>query len=224
MALCRLQSSFPKLRAIVLLGATLAFVSGCSSARLTSSPSNPRYYSVGASTPKGGGKAFVGKPHFTNGRWYYPAKDPSYNRVGLASWYGEKFHGRKTANGEIYDVNRLTVAHPTLPLPSYLEVTNLENGRRLILRANDRGPFIAGRLVDVSERAARLLGFHRQGLVKVRVRYLRAAPLNGDDYHEEQFALQQRQNPMPQLRGPPRTLWTCQRRLESDPGLGDVAV
>jgi len=143
---------------------------------------------MGTPIPKGGGRRVIGKPHFANGRWYYPAADPNYNRIGKASWYGQDFRGRTTANGEIYDPDRLTTAHPTLPLPSYLRVTNLENGRSLILRANDRGPFIEGRLVDISERAAHLLGFHKAGLARARVKYMGPAPLSGDDSYEERMA------------------------------------
>jgi len=137
---------------------------------------------------KGGGHYKIGKPHFANGRWYRPAADPSYNRTGIGTWSGTRSHGRQTANGEIYDMDALTTAHPTLPMPSRLEITNLENGRQLILRLNDRGPFVDGRLVDVSRQAARLLGFERKGTARVRVRYLGPAPLNGDDRVERRSA------------------------------------
>lgn len=93
----------------------------------------------------------------------------AFAEVGVASWYGEPYHGRKTANGELYDMNMLTAAHRTLPLPTYVRVTNLENERSAVLRVNDRGPFIDGRIIDVSYGAAQLLGFVRQGLVKVRL-------------------------------------------------------
>ncbi len=93
----------------------------------------------------------------------------AFAEVGVASWYGEPYHGRKTANGEFYDMNLLTAAHPTLPLPTYVRVTNLENERSVVLRVNDRGPFIDGRIIDVSFGAAQLLGFVRQGLVRVRL-------------------------------------------------------
>lgn len=164
-----------------------ALLSGCSS-HSNRIDSSVALYSIGAPIPKGGGKRFVGRPHFTNGRWYHPAADPDYDQIGLASWYGRDFRGRTTANGERFDPDRLTTAHPTLPLPSYLEVTNLENGRVLLLRANDRGPFLEGRLVDISERAAHLLGFHKAGLVKARVKYIGPAPLSGDDALEERVA------------------------------------
>jgi rare lipoprotein A len=114
----------------------------------------------------------VGRPYEVDGIWYYPAVDWSYDQTGIASWYGKEFHGRYTANGEIFDLNALTAAHPTLPLPSIVQVTNLENGRSIELRVNDRGPYVAGRIIDVSRRAAQLLGFEEQGTAKVRVKLL----------------------------------------------------
>lgn len=119
----------------------------------------------------------IGSPYEVNGQWYYPQAVSRYAAVGVASWYGEDFHGQLTANGELYDMNRLTAAHPTLPLPSVVQVTNLENGRRLMVRVNDRGPFVRGRLIDLSQAAARSLGFERQGLARVRVDYLGPASL-----------------------------------------------
>ncbi|MEM6414865.1 MAG: septal ring lytic transglycosylase RlpA family protein [Pseudomonadota bacterium] len=119
----------------------------------------------------------IGKPYTINGRTYTPKVDPRYNRVGLASWYGPQFHGRPTANGEIFDKNRISAAHQTLPLPSIVEVRNLENGRRLFVRVNDRGPFVGDRIIDLSEAAARSLGFKDKGLAKVQVRYVRQAAL-----------------------------------------------
>jgi len=114
----------------------------------------------------------LGRPYEVSGIWYYPTFDAYYDETGVASWYGKDFHGRSTANGEVYDMNALTAAHKTLPLPSRVRVTNLENGRALILRVNDRGPFVAGRIIDVSRRGAQLLGFHKLGTAKVRVEYL----------------------------------------------------
>ena len=111
----------------------------------------------------------VGNPYQINGVWYYPAEDPYYDEEGIASWYGDPFHGRQTANGEIYDMNDLTAAHKTLPMPVFVRVTNLDNGRALVLRVNDRGPFVSGRIIDVSRRAAQLLGFQQQGTTRVRV-------------------------------------------------------
>jgi rare lipoprotein A len=120
----------------------------------------------------------VGQPYQINGQWYYPRFVTEYEASGIASWYGESYHGRQTANGEIYDMHALTAAHPTLQLPSVVEVVNLENGRSLTLRVNDRGPFVDDRLIDLSFAAARELGFERQGLAQVQVRYLGLARLD----------------------------------------------
>ena len=114
----------------------------------------------------------VGQPYEIRGVTYTPVEDPYYDEEGIASWYGEPFHGRRTANGEVYDMNELTAAHKTLPMPVYVRVTNLENRRTLVLRVNDRGPFVAGRIIDVSRRAAQLLDFHEQGVVRVRVQVI----------------------------------------------------
>ena len=114
----------------------------------------------------------VGTPYQIDGVWYYPAEDLNYDATGIASWYGQEFHGRNTANGEVFDLNSLTAAHRTLPLPSVVQVTNLDNGRSIELRVNDRGPYARGRIIDVSRRAAQLLGFESPGTAKVRVRIL----------------------------------------------------
>ena len=111
----------------------------------------------------------IGKPYQISGVWYYPKVDYDYDQTGIASWYGPGFHGKQTANGEVFDQNALTAAHPTLPMPSVVQVTNLENGRSIDLRINDRGPFKNERIIDVSRRAAQLLGFERKGTAKVRV-------------------------------------------------------
>lgn len=114
----------------------------------------------------------IGEPYQIDGVWYYPAEDWTYNETGIASWYGEPFHGRYTANGEVFDANALTAAHRTLPMPSVVQVTNLENGRSIEVRVNDRGPFARGRIIDLSRRSAQLLGFEAQGTAKVRVKIL----------------------------------------------------
>lgn len=119
-----------------------------------------------------GGRYKVGTPYKIDGVWYYPKEDPDYDNTGVASWYGRDFHGKKTANGEIYNMNDLTAAHPTLPMPTRVRVTNLENGKSLELRVNDRGPFRKGRIIDVSHKASQLLGFQEKGTAKVRVTYL----------------------------------------------------
>ncbi len=109
---------------------------------------------TGKNIPKGGGRYQVGKPYQVKGRWYVPKEDFSYNKTGLASWYGDAFHGRLTANGEVYDKEHLSAAHPTFPLPSYARVTNVENGSSVIVRVNDRGPYSHGRLIDLSSKTA----------------------------------------------------------------------
>ncbi len=114
----------------------------------------------------------IGSPYQIESTWYYPAEDYAYDETGIASWYGAKFDGGRTANGEIFDMNALSAAHRTLPLPSVVRVTNLENGRSMVLRVNDRGPFSRGRIFDVSRRAAQLLGFHRVGTARVRVQIM----------------------------------------------------
>ncbi|MEA2896493.1 MAG: rare lipoprotein [Bradyrhizobium sp.] len=135
----------------------------------------------GEPVPKGGGTYRVGKPYTVAGRVYVPEEDPSYREEGMASWYGDDFHGRLTANGEVFDMASLTAAHPTLPIPSYARVTNLSNGKSLIVRVNDRGPYHGNRLIDVSNRAAELLEFKGNGVARVRVEYVARAPLEGSD-------------------------------------------
>jgi rare lipoprotein A len=142
---------------------------------------SPRVVSYGEDVPKGGGVYRVGSPYVVAGRVYVPEDNPNYRAEGLASWYGDDFHGRMTANGEVFDLNGISAAHPTMPLPSYARVTNLRNGRSLIVRVNDRGPYHGNRIVDVSVRAAQLLGFHTNGTAWVRVEYVGRAPIGGSD-------------------------------------------
>jgi rare lipoprotein A len=143
--------------------------------------SSPRVVAMGEPVPKGGGTYRVGKPYTVAGRVYVPEEDTGYREEGMASWYGDDFHGRLTANGEIFDMASLTAAHPTLPMPSYARVTNLSNGKSLIVRVNDRGPYHGNRLIDVSNRAAELLEFKGNGVARVRVEYVARAPLEGSD-------------------------------------------
>lgn len=143
---------------------------------------------------KGGGTFKLGSPYRVAGHWYVPREEPGYAAQGRGSWYGDDFHGRKTANGEIFDMRALTAAHPTLPLPSYAYVTNLQNGRTILVRVNDRGPYANDRIIDMSHASARALGYEGQGLANVRVRYAGRAPLNGDDRRERQFLAEQRWN------------------------------
>jgi rare lipoprotein A len=142
---------------------------------------SPRVVDDGEVVPKGGGTYRVGTPYMVAGRVYVPEEDPHYQATGLASWYGEDFHGRLTANHEVFDLNGISAAHPTMPLPSYARVTNLSNGRSLIVRVNDRGPYHGNRIIDVSANAAHLLGFRASGTAWVRVEYVGRAPLQGSD-------------------------------------------
>lgn len=151
------------LRSLVVLISSALLLAACSSG-------SSRYAGRGDHHGSGAGGTYkVGNPYQVAGRWYHPAEDPNYNRTGIASWYGDKFHGKQTANGETYNMNELTAAHTTLPMPSFVRVTNLENGRSVVLRVNDRGPFVGDRIIDVSRRGAQLLGFQGQGLARVRV-------------------------------------------------------
>lgn len=127
----------------------------------------------------------IGNPYQQDGVWYYPQEQPDYDETGIASWYGAEFHGRRTANGEVFDAASLTAAHRTLPMPVNVRVTNLDNGRSLMLRVNDRGPFSKGRIIDVSDRAADLLGFKLQGTARVRVTYMGRALLPGGRMPDE---------------------------------------
>lgn len=142
----------------------------------------------GERVPKGGGVYKVGEPYQVGGRWYKPREQPEYDRVGVASWYGSDFHGRHTANGEVFDMHALTAAHPTLPMPSYAYVTNLTNNRTILVRVNDRGPYVGERMIDLSKASADALGLRGRGTGRVRVRYAGPAPLDGNDARERQFA------------------------------------
>ncbi|GAB4153303.1 MAG: hypothetical protein Tsb0016_25790 [Sphingomonadales bacterium] len=160
------------------------FVAGCGT--------SVSHYPVASSS--GGGAPKLGKPYRINGVWYYPKDDPAYREVGMASWYGPGFHGRQTANGERYNMNALTAAHRTLPMPSFVRVTNLANGRSLVLRVNDRGPFAKGRIIDVSRRAAQLLGFEKAGVTRVQV--VRVTP-DGQPLPQARTAIAQAQAQAP---------------------------
>jgi rare lipoprotein A len=178
---------------LVAAGLALAVAGGCASKSRVADGSgrsvDPKYgvsasqrvIADGRPIPKGGGSYRVGQPYTIGGKRYVPREDPNYDETGIASWYGEDFHGRRTANGEIYDMNAISAAHTVLPMPSYVRVTNLENGRSLVVRVNDRGPFHDDREIDMSARAADLLGFKSKGLARVRVEYLGRADLAGSD-------------------------------------------
>lgn len=142
---------------------------------------SPRMTNLRSRLPRGGGRDQLGKPYQVAGKWYYPKEQPGYSKKGKASWYGDAFHGRLTANGEIYDMTHLSAAHPTMPLPSYARVTNLKNGSSVIVRVNDRGPYAKDRIIDLSKRAAELLDYTHTGVAKVKVEYVGRAPLDGQD-------------------------------------------
>src|SRR5579863_5010466 len=174
----------------VAAAAACLVLANCSSSGISSQvdpkygvSSSPRVVALGDPVPKGGGTYRVGKPYTVGGRVYVPEEDTNYREEGLASWYGDDFHGRLTANGEVFDMASLTAAHPTLPMPCYARVTNLGNGKSVIVRVNDRGPYHGDRLIDVSNKAAELLEFKGNGVARVRVEYVGPAPLEGSDDH-----------------------------------------
>jgi peptidoglycan lytic transglycosylase len=171
---------FAPIGATILLCVAVANCSSGVDSRYGVSAS-PRVVSDGDPVPRGGGMYHVGPPYTVGGRTYVPEDNPNYQATGLASWYGDDFHGRLTANREIFDRNGITAAHPTLPLPSYVRVTNLSNGRSLIVRVNDRGPYHGNRIIDVSSKAAQLLNFQSSGTAWVKVEYVGRAPLDGSD-------------------------------------------
>lgn len=161
-------------------------ISGCSSNKSSYSSrdpfagtGSPRYKGTGP-VPMGGGRYHIGEPYQVAGRWFKPKEQPNYDKTGPASWYGEAFNRRMTSNGEWFDMTRLTAAHPTLPLPSYAKVTNVSNGNTIVVRINDRGPFVGTRIIDLSKQSASALGFKRQGTATVRVQYIGPAPLDDD--------------------------------------------
>lgn len=175
-------------RASLVLFGCLLLANCSSSSKLTSRvdprygvAASPRVVEPGQPVPKGGGVYRVGKPYMVGGREYVPEENRHYRGEGLASWYGDDFHGRLTANGEIYDMGAISAAHPTMPMPSYARVTNLASGKSLIVRVNDRGPYHANREIDVSAKAAELLGFKGNGVARVRVEYVGPAPIEGTD-------------------------------------------
>ena len=153
--------------------ALAALIAGCTTAPPVQTLPRPPFTA--------NGQYKVGQPYQIEGTWYYPREQPDYDETGIASWYGPTFYGHATANGEIYNAGDLTAAHRTLPMPVNVRVTNLDNGKSVVLRVNDRGPYAKGRIIDVSEQAAKLLGFYGQGTARVRVTYVaRAARPNGE--------------------------------------------
>lgn len=152
---------------------------------------SPRVVADGEPIPRGGGVYKTGNAYTVAGHTYYPMEGKHYSGVGMASWYGDAFHGRRTANGEIYDRTSISAAHPSMPLPSYARVTNLRNHYSIIVRVNDRGPFAPGRIMDVSRRVAELLDFRRTGTTKVKVDYVGQASLAGSDDEKLMATLRQ---------------------------------
>lgn len=155
---------------LLLVLAGCAFVANCSETKFASMAVKEIELPNAPAQPKGVYK--VGDPYQINGVWYYPAEDYNYDETGIASWYGPNFHGKFTANGETYDMNDVTAAHRTLPMPSIVRVTNLENGRSLLVRVNDRGPYAHNRIIDLSRRSAQLLGVIDNGTARVRVQIM----------------------------------------------------
>ena len=168
-------STASRLAIVALAGASLA---ACATVQ-------PKYATHGGSAPgpsSAGPTGYkTGQPYQVAGIWYVPHEQPNYDETGIASWYGDAFQMKATANGETFDMNQLSAAHTTLPLPSIVEVTNLENGRKLRVRVNDRGPFVDNRIIDLSRAAATELGYDRKGLARVRVKYVGPAPLAGPE-------------------------------------------
>jgi len=173
---------------LLVLGLGCLVLANCSNSQMAGRI-DPRYgvaasarvVEPGQPVPKGGGVYRVGQPYTVAGRVYVPEENTNYSATGMASWYGDDFHGRYTANGEIFDMHSISAAHPTLPLPSYVRVTNLANNRSIIVRVNDRGPYARDRLIDVSVKTAELLGFYGHGIARVKVEYVGRAPLQGSD-------------------------------------------
>jgi rare lipoprotein A len=176
---------FVRLAQFVALGTACLALANCSGGGRIDPrygvAASPRVVEPGQPVPKGGGVYRVGKPYTVAGRVYVPEENINYSEVGFASWYGDDFHGRYTANGEIFDMTAISAAHPTLPLPSYVRITNLANNRSIVVRVNDRGPYAKDRLIDVSVRTAELLGFYGHGVARVKVDYVGRAPLTGSD-------------------------------------------
>lgn len=165
--------SLRALRTFILMVTAASFLAACAETKFVMATAKRL-----GETNKPQGTYKVGNPYQVKGIWYYPSEDWTYDRTGIASWYGPNFHGKKTANGEIFDQWEVSAAHKTLPMPSVVRVTNLGNGRSLVVRVNDRGPFKPGRIIDMSKRAAQLLGFEGQGTAQVRVEVLAQESMN----------------------------------------------
>lgn len=178
---------FPTLRLVMVAG-TCALAAACTAKSVGTTAVRPAP-AVSASAPapagietveRSSGLTRIAKTYKSAKEWLAPG-EPAYADSGMASWYGPRFHGRLTANGEVFDRTALSAAHPTLPLPSYVRVTNMENDRSIVVRVNDRGPYVGDRLIDVSERTAELLRFKRSGMAPVKVEFIGRAPAKPED-------------------------------------------
>ncbi|MBU1209825.1 MAG: septal ring lytic transglycosylase RlpA family protein [Alphaproteobacteria bacterium] len=182
-------ASISKFAACAVVGIAAAALASCSNTpsndrrgfapSFTGTEASPRVWGSDGATKTRRGVYKLGNPYQVAGRTYFPRHEPGYDRTGTASWYGDDFHGRLTSNGEVFDMHQISGAHPTLPLPSLVRVTNLDNGRSIVLRVNDRGPFVHDRIIDLSRAAADRLGFLNRGTAKVRVTYVGPANLGG---------------------------------------------
>lgn len=182
----------------LLIIVSLSFLSACAEAELASHVAK----TIPGVKAQQSGTYKVGNPYQIDGKWYKPQEAYEFEETGIASWYGAEFHGKRTANGEIFDKNELTAAHRTLQMPSFVRVTNLENGRSIVVRVNDRGPFKRGRVMDVSSKAADLLGFKNKGTAKIKLqvlteesKQLAQAAMRGEDTRGTEVALNQGRAP-----------------------------
>ncbi|MFG1223145.1 septal ring lytic transglycosylase RlpA family protein [Xanthobacter wiegelii] len=223
--------SIRRLRTLAVLSSLVA-LAGCGSVESLGSKidpiwgvsTSPRVVAEGDPVPRGGGGYKVGKPYTIGGRTYFPAENPNYVAEGQASWYGKDFHGRKTANGEIFDMASISAAHKTLPMPSYVRVTNLSNDRSIVVRVNNRGPYVGDRLIDVSYKTAELLGFAKNGVARVRVQYLGRAPLDDDDDIKLASTLRTDGTPADLIEGSPVRVASAKPFVPEGPSIRSVAA
>lgn len=223
--------SIRRVRTLAVLSSLVA-VAGCGSVDSLGSKidpiwgvsTSPRVIADGEPVPRGGGGYKVGKPYTIGGRTYFPAENPNYVAEGQASWYGKDFHGRKTANGEIFDMASISAAHKTLPMPSYVRVTNLSNDRSIVVRVNNRGTYVGDRLIDVSYKTAELLGFAKNGVARVRVQYLGRAPLDDDDDIKLASTLRTDGTPADLIEGSPVRVASAKPFVPEGPSIRSVAA
>jgi len=205
---CDAQGAFRLLRGVAVAVLGCAALAACATPMATRLPptasasQTARPYSGPPAPGSTKGLRGTEKPYQIKGVWYYPKADPDYDEKGIGSWYGEQFHNRRTANGEIFDMELPSAAHKTLPLPSIVEVTNLDNGRKMQVRVNDRGPFIDGRVIDLSKAAAEQLGYGRAGVARVRVRYV--GPARKTPFDQRRTIAATPPTPAPRYAPPPK--------------------